>query len=248
MNQPAQPTPAGGTAPKPASSTPKPAPTASTPDNSPESPLLDQAKELLNKNSLNDLLDQLPPSVKDAGTKVAAGFNKLSTTEKVVGGALLLLGVRYLTRSGKSQKEKQADTLHELLLFVNDRVEGYKKAAAESKDAQLRGYYQQLTSQSRQFANELNGHLDRLGDERETGTTLKGKLYRRLMEATATVTGHDEKAILATNVHGEQWALAAYEDALDQDTLQGALRQAVTRQRSQSEKTLQELKRLTERQ
>lgn len=221
---------------------------ASTPENGTQSPLSDQAKDLLSKDSLNDLINQLPPAVKDAGTKVAAGFNKLSTTEKVVGGALLLLGVRYLTRGGKSHKEKQADTLHELLLFVNDRVEGYKKASTESQDAQMRGYYQQLTSQSRQFANELNGHLNRLGDERETGTTLKGKLYRRLMEATATVTGHDEKAILATNVHGEQWAVAAYEDALEQNTLQGALRQAVARQHDQSEKTLKELKQLVERQ
>ena len=150
----------------------------------------------------------------------------------------------YLTRSGKKSKNTQADTLHELLLFVNDRVEGYKKATTESKDGQLRGYYQQLVSQSQQFADELNGHLSRLGDERETGTTLKGKLYRRLMEATAAVTGHDEKAILATNIHGEQWALAAYEDALSDDDLRGPLRQVIARQRAQSKQTYQELKRL----
>lgn len=87
--------------------------------------------------------------------------------------------------------------------------------------------------------------MSRLGDERETGTTLKGKLYRRLMEDTAAVTGHDEKAILATNIHGEQWAIAAYEEALGDDTLRGGLpRQDIARQHTQSQHTYEELKRL----
>ena len=207
-------------------------------------PLLDQAKRLLSKQTMTDLLPQLPAPVKEASTKAVARFNQLSTTEKVVGGVLLVLGVRYLLRSGKKSQDQQAETLHELLPFVNDRVAGYQKAAAESHDASLRSYYQQLAKQSQQFADELNAHLRQLGEERETSTTLKGKLYRRLMEATAAVTGHDEKAILATNIHGEQWAIAAYQEALEADTLRGGLQQAVTRQYAQSERTLKELKRL----
>jgi uncharacterized protein (TIGR02284 family) len=164
----------------------------------------------------------------------------------VGGGLLLFLGARLLTGDGKKGKgkNKQADTLHELLLFVNDRVEGYRKAATESQDPGLKSYYQQLASQSQKFANDLNGYLTRLGDQRETGTTLKGKLYRRLMEATAAVTGHDEKAILATNIHGEQWAIAAYEDALSDGTLKGPVHRAVARQHAYSKQTYQELKEL----
>jgi uncharacterized protein (TIGR02284 family) len=211
--------------------------------------LLDQAKELLNKGSVGDLVNQLPNSVKDLGTKATTSYNKLSTTQKVVGGAAIALGVGLLlTNRKKGTGDKKTDTLHELLLFVNDRVEGYKKAAEESEDPQLQGYYKQLVSQSQRFANELNNHLRLQGGEREEGTTVKGKIYRRFMEASAAVTGHSEKTILATNIHGEMWALKAYKEALSDRTLTGALRQEVERQHSQSQKTYDELKRKAENQ
>lgn len=211
--------------------------------------LLDQAKNWLNQGSVSDLLGQLPNSVKDLGTKATTGYNKLSTTQKVVGGAALALGVGYLLTKGKSNgKDKKADTLHELLLFVNDRIEGYKKAVEESQDTELIGYYKQLVSQSQRFANELNNHLRQRGGDREEGTTVKGKIYRRFMEASAAVTGHSEKTILATNIHGEMWALKAYEEALSDRTLTGTLRQEVERQHTQSQETYDKLKRLAEKQ
>lgn len=136
------------------------------------------------------------------------------------------------------------DTLHELLLFVNDRIEGYKKAVEETQDHDLQGYYKQLVSQSQQFANELNSHLRKLGAEPETGTTLKGKFYRGWMDAKALITGADEKAILGSNVYGEEWALKAYQEALDDKTLPAAIRTAVERQFHISEKTYKKLKKL----
>ncbi|SMB98277.1 hypothetical protein SAMN00120144_1034 [Hymenobacter roseosalivarius DSM 11622] len=209
--------------------------------------LLDQAKNWLNEGSVPDLLGQLPESVKKIGTKATTGYNKLSTTQKVVGGAAIALGVGYLLTKGKST-DKKADTLQELLLFVNDRIEGYKKAVDESQDTELTSYYKQLVSQSQRFAGELNDHLRQQGGEREEGTTIKGKIYRRFMEATAAVTGHSEKTILATNIHGEMWALKAYKEALSDRTLTGALRQEVERQHTQSQQTYDKLKRLVEKQ
>ncbi|SES76084.1 ferritin-like domain-containing protein [Hymenobacter actinosclerus] len=167
---------------------------------------------------------------------------------KLVGGALLALGVSYLVNKTQGKKTAVSDdetgTLQELLLFVNDRIAGYKRAVDESKDAELTGYYKQLVSQSQQFANQLNQHLRQLGGGRETGTTLKGKLYRRWMDAKATVTGSDEKAILAANVYGEEWALKAYQDALDSQSLTGQLRQEVERQFEKSQQTYDKLKKL----
>ncbi|SHJ15038.1 conserved hypothetical protein [Hymenobacter daecheongensis DSM 21074] len=194
--------------------------------------LLNKAGQLLSKGSMGDLL------------------GKLSTTQKVLGGALLVFGVSKLlsgNKAGKAAKAsngQQADTLNELLYFVNDRVEGYQRAAAESKDPQLSGYYKQLVSQSQQFANELNGYLRQQGHERQTSTTAKGKLYRGWMDAKAAITGFDESAILGSNIYGEEWALKAYEDALDDHTLTGAMRQAVERQSAQSQKTYRELQKL----
>ena len=156
-----------------------------------------------------------------------------------------------MLRGGKSSKRSsgnQADTLHELLYFVNDRIEGYQRAVDESKDPQLSGYYKQLVSQSQQFANELNSYLRQLGDDRETSTTMKGKLYRAWMDAKAAVTGFDEKAILGSNIYGEEWAIKAYKDALSDNTLSGPIRQIVERQYAHSQKTYKELQKLDNKQ
>ncbi|MBX0289281.1 PA2169 family four-helix-bundle protein [Hymenobacter sp. HSC-4F20] len=196
--------------------------------------LLGQAQQLLGKDNVASLLGQ-----------VGKSFSKLSTTQKIVGGALLAAGAVYFTTRNKQSSDSQPDeasTLNELLYFVNDRIEGYQRAVDESQDPQQRGYYKQLVSQSQRFANELNTYLRELGGGRQTSTTVKGKLYRRWMDAKAAITGSDEKAILGANIYGEEWALKAYEDALSSQSLTGQLRQEVERQYAQSQKTYDELK------
>jgi uncharacterized protein (TIGR02284 family) len=234
--------------------------------------VVSKATTWLNKGNVTELLGRVPQSVKGLGTQTAARFNKLSTTQKVVGGALLVaggVGVGYLVRSGAlargnsasaapsagapagtsgDQTDEAVDTLHELLHFVNDRIAGYEHAVAESKDPELRGYYKQLVSQSQRFANDLNDHLRRQGEDRETATTAKGKLYRSWMDTKAAITGTDEKAILGSNIYGEEWALKAYEDALSDQTLTGTLRLEVERQYEHSQKTYKKLQKLQDKQ
>ncbi|MGI4737197.1 MAG: PA2169 family four-helix-bundle protein [Janthinobacterium lividum] len=203
--------------------------------------LLDQAKDV----NVSEVLNKVPATLKDASDKTVGVFNSLTTTQKVVGGALLATGLALLIAPKKKGKAKRAKkALDTLLLYVNDRIEGYKRAVAETKDAQLKSYYQQLVGQSQQFASTLNSYLTKKGGERETGTTLKGKLYRKLMDAQAVVVDRDEKAILAANIYGEQWALKAYKKALRRKALKGEILAAVKKQFAQSKQTYERLKQL----
>jgi uncharacterized protein (TIGR02284 family) len=214
-------------------------------------PLANQALEWLKQNNLGEMVTKLSPSLKNAGTQITSRYNKLSTTQKVVGGALLVAGAAYFSTRGSAKKENassQADTLNELLYFVNDRIEGYQRAADESTDPELSGYYKQLVSQSQLFANELNTALREQGGDQQTSTTLKGKLYRSWMDVKAAITGRDEKSILGSNVYGEEWAIKAYQDALSDGTLKGSLRLAVERQYTISQKTYERLKQLEKKQ
>jgi uncharacterized protein (TIGR02284 family) len=207
----------------------------------------DKVKDLYDEAAAKskDLLQQVPQPVKEAGEKTADAFNKLSTTQKVLGGTLLAAGLVWLIAPKKKGKAKRAvKALDQLLLFVNDRTEGYKRAVAETKDAELKSYYQHLVSQSKEFAGTLNGYLTRKGGARETGTTLKGKLYRKLMDAQAVVTTRDEKAILAANIYGEQWAIKAYKKTLRRKALKGDIRAAVEKQFAESQRTYNRLKQL----
>lgn len=139
---------------------------------------------------------------------------------------------------------KLADTLNELTLFINDRIEGYKTAARETKDAENLTYYQSLVQQSEQFVNELNGFAISAGGDGESSTTLKGKFYRGFMDAKALVTARDEQSILDSNIYGEEWALKAYREALEDGDLPEAARQAVQRQYEASQQTYEKLKTL----
>lgn len=139
---------------------------------------------------------------------------------------------------------KIADTLNELALFVNDRIEGYKTAAHETKDPQNQAYYQQLVQQSEQFVQEINGFAKAAGGDAESSTTLKGKFYRGFMDAKALVTNRSEKSILDSNIYGEEWAIKAYAEALASADLTGPARQAVERQHQASQQTLRKLQQL----
>ncbi len=209
--------------------------------------LTSKAKDLYEEaaDKSKELLHNVPDTLKEASDKTVDAYKKLSTTQKVVGGALIVAGLALLIAPKKKGKAKRAaEALDQLVLFVNDRVEGYKRAVAESKAPQLKSYYQHLVGQSQQFASVLNGYLTQKGGQVEKGTTLKGKLYRKLMDAQAVVTGHNEKAILAANIYGEHWAAKAYKKALRRKALKGSIREAIEKQLSQSKQTLQRLKEL----
>jgi uncharacterized protein (TIGR02284 family) len=211
----------------------------------------DKAKDLYEEaaSKSKELLDKAPDSLKGATDKTVSAFKNLTTTQKIVGGALLAAGLVVLISPKKKGKAKRAKkALDTLLLYVNDRIEGYKRAVAETKDSQLKSYYQQLVGQSQQFSSTLNEYLTKKGGKRETGTTLKGKLYRKLMDAQAVVTARDEKAILAANVHGEMWAIRAYKKALRRKALKGEIREAVEKQFEQSKQTYERLKQLASQQ
>jgi uncharacterized protein (TIGR02284 family) len=136
------------------------------------------------------------------------------------------------------------DTLHELALFVNDRIEGYKTAAKETKDPENKAYYEQLVQQSEQFVDQINDFARKAGGTPEDSTTLKGKFYRGFMDAKALVTARDESSILGSNIYGEEWAIKAYVEALASPELTGAARQAIERQHKASQETHRKLKQL----
>lgn len=123
--------------------------------------------------------------------------------------------------------------LNDLIEINNDRIEGYERAAAETKseDSDLRSLFNNMASESRQYVNELTRYVARTDDEPATGTTFKGKIYRAWMDVKATFTGKDRKSILASCEFGEDAAQRAYEQGLDEDDLDSEVRQLLTTQK-----------------
>jgi uncharacterized protein (TIGR02284 family) len=141
-----------------------------------------------------------------------------------------------------SYNENVVDVLRELTEFVNDGKEGYEKAAEESENSQYEALYRELAVQRANFAQELNRLISQYGGKTET--TLKGKLYRQWMDVKAAIAGRDEDAIIDSNIYGEEWALKAYNDALEDTTLPAEVRQVIERQRGESQDAYAQLNQL----
>jgi uncharacterized protein (TIGR02284 family) len=127
------------------------------------------------------------------------------------------------------------EVLNDLIKINYDRIEGYRKAAEESKkyDIALHPVFQKMADESRQNVSTLTGHVRSLGGEAESGATTMGRIYHAWMDVKATFTGNDRASILSACEYGEDQAQKAYEKALASDAeLDTETRQLITSQKA----------------
>jgi uncharacterized protein (TIGR02284 family) len=131
--------------------------------------------------------------------------------------------------------EKLVEVLNDLIEINNDRVNGYEKAAEETKqlDVDLQAIFHSMANDSRRYAAELSTEVVRLGGEPATGSTNKGKIYRVWMDVKATFSGFDRQSILESCEFGEDNAQRAYNEALASDAeIDAETRQLITEQQA----------------
>lgn len=119
----------------------------------------------------------------------------------------------------QNSNEKIASALKDLIRINNDRIEGYKTAATETKEQDLKSLFEGFAETSRSNVTELE-KLFPSGTNKEIpkDTTVSGKLYRVWMDIKSAVTANDRKAILNSCEFGEDAALKEYNSVLDNKT------------------------------
>ena len=131
--------------------------------------------------------------------------------------------------------ENLVETLNDLVQINNDRIEGYEKAAEETKDidVDLKAIFMKMAEESVKYKTELVNEVTKLGGEPATGTTGLGKIYRVWMDVKATFSGKDRQSVLEACEFGEDAAQKAYRDALASDAeIDAATRQLITTQQA----------------
>ena len=128
--------------------------------------------------------------------------------------------------------ENQIETLNDLVLINNDRIEGYRKASEnlEDKHTELTSLFNSLKEESFKNNQELKSEIFNLRGTPDTGTTVSGKLYRAWMDVKATFGGNDAASVLSSCEGGEDAAKAAYKSALESGDLAGDTASLVMRQ------------------
>lgn len=131
--------------------------------------------------------------------------------------------------------ENLVEVLNDLVQINNDRVEGYEKAADETKDidVDLKALFIKMAEESIKYKTELVNEITKFGGDPVTGTTGLGKIYRVWMDVKATFTGHDRQSVLEACEFGEDAAQKAYRDVLASDAeINAESRQLITSQQS----------------
>lgn len=106
-------------------------------------------------------------------------------------------------------------SINSLIVINNDRYEGYKKAAEETKDADLKSLFTRFSLQSQGFGESLRPFMDSEDAPKHDETTNSGKLYRVWMDVKSALTANDRKAVLSSCEFGEDVAKKTYDEVLE---------------------------------
>jgi uncharacterized protein (TIGR02284 family) len=135
-------------------------------------------------------------------------------------------------------------SVNSLIIINNDRYEGYKKAAEETNDADLKALFNRFSLQSKGWGESLRAFADK-DEPEENETTNSGKLYRVWMDVKAAITAKDRKAILSSCEYGEDVAKKTYDEVMEHsDSLPAEVMDIIRKQRSELQQAHDEVKAL----
>lgn len=113
------------------------------------------------------------------------------------------------------EKQKAISILNDLVEINNDRIEGYKNALTETDDHELKRVFTQLMETSQKCKQELEEEVIRYGAKPEEGTRATGKMFRVWMDIRTALSSKDRETVLKLCEQGEDVAVKAYENVLD---------------------------------
>ena len=107
------------------------------------------------------------------------------------------------------------DALNNLLARTYDAENGYKEAAENVKDSHLVAMFKANAEQRYTFGHEIKDCLKSLGGTPDKGQSIAGQVHQVWMDVRNALTSDDDVTILKEVNRGEEYALEAYAEALD---------------------------------
>jgi uncharacterized protein (TIGR02284 family) len=128
------------------------------------------------------------------------------------------------------------EDLNELVKINNDRIQGYMKAVEDTEDTQLDSLFNEMIVQSQTFRSQLADHIvsiDGSAVSDATTTDLSSKIHRAWIDIKSALTGKDRDTVLSSVTFGENAAIEAYEDAIEDDNLPAYIKEDLMHQLTQ---------------
>ena len=119
--------------------------------------------------------------------------------------------------------------LNDLVETSKDGEKGFRTAADDTKNAELKSIFMRRAEDCAKGASDLQQIVVRLGGKPEQGGSVAGALHRGWVDVKSKVADRDDLAILEECERGEDVAKAKYRKALE-ETLPDDIRAVVQRQ------------------
>ena len=142
----------------------------------------------------------------------------------------------------ENNNQKTNEKLNRLIDIAEDGKEGYKNAAEELKDANLKSSFLRFANERSTYASQLREIVNQLqGDAEGRGGDSIGSLHRIWIGLKAALTSGDE-AIINACITGEEAAVKEYKLFLDDSSIPESCKPLVKGQLNGIEQALQTIK------
>ena len=115
-----------------------------------------------------------------------------------------------------TETQQVSSVLNGLIETCKDGESGFRKAAADVKEASLQSLFSKYSTQRASYAGELQQLVSGLGEKPAAGEHLSAKLHRGWIGLKESVVDDKDRAIIFEAEAGEDAAMKNYNDALKQ--------------------------------
>ncbi|MDZ4716796.1 MAG: PA2169 family four-helix-bundle protein [Cytophagales bacterium] len=123
--------------------------------------------------------------------------------------------------------------LNKLLNITRGRVGGYRKAAEEETEANLKSAYRSMVAAGNKNASELVHEITKSGGTADPGPTQADTdTYIAWMDFKSIFTGKDRQSVLSSGKYGEEASEQAFFDVIDCKEISADIRQLIRNQQS----------------
>lgn len=114
-----------------------------------------------------------------------------------------------------SQVSHDTITLNDLIATTFDSVDGYTEAAKNSENERFVTLFKARAAERQVVITTLRDEVTRLGGMPDDDGTMLGRAHRMFLNLKSSVTGRDDKAIVAEVEQGEDHIKHRFESAID---------------------------------
>lgn len=128
--------------------------------------------------------------------------------------------------------QKAIERLNHLIAIANDGKYGYENAAQDINDVTLQQMFRQYSLERVRYVEELKREVSKSGGSPDKGGGPLGALHRTWMDIKSTITSGGREAILKTCITGEEAAIKAYTEAMEDENITGNTKPIISHQLS----------------